>query len=317
MTHAASVTAPTPVDPGQWAFDVRRNFFPLEISVDRSQPFEAAVQLGNFSRCKVAQVRASAHSASMSGEDCRHLDGKRYIKVLWQEHGRGQLDAGPRAVDLPAGHWTVYEASRSYALRMEGDSTFTAMVCDTGGHDGLAALAQRVAGRAIPTEGGAAVALAALVAMRAEGERVAPQSQGSVADFVTSLLNQEVQHIDGGNGAARKRAQDALLREAQDYVRKNLDRHDLSPDQIAAAIHVSRRTLYHAFEIAGETPQAMVQRLRLERCRDVLSHAGGQGPSITQLALEFGFSDPAYFTRVFRQRFGSTPSKYRAQALAH
>ncbi|WP_213954535.1 MULTISPECIES: helix-turn-helix domain-containing protein [unclassified Variovorax] len=316
MTHAASVMSPTEVNPVIWAAEVRRNFFPLELSVDRSQPFEASVQLGNFSRCKVAQVRAGAHSASMSGEDCRHL-GQRYIKVLWQERGHGHLDMGARAVDLPAGHWTVYEASRSYALRMEGDTTFTAMVCDTGGHDGLASLAQRVAGRAMPTEGGAAVALAALAAMRGEGSRVAPQSQAGVADFVTSLLAQEIQHVDSSNGAARKRAQDALLREAQDYVRQNLDRNDLSPDQIAAAIHVSRRTLYHAFELAGETPQAMVQRLRLERCRDVLSHAGGQGPSITQLALEFGFSDPAYFTRVFRQRFGSTPSKYRAQALAH
>jgi AraC-like DNA-binding protein len=166
------------------------------------------------------------------------------------------------------------------------------------------------------TEGGAAVALAALSAVRAEGDRLAPQSLGSMADFVASLLSQELQFSDGGNAASRRRVQGALLSEARQYVRQHLDRHDLSPDQIAAAIHVSRRTLYHAFELAGETPQAMVQRLRLERCRDVLSHAGGQGPSITQLALEFGFADPAYFTRVFRQRFGSTPSQYRAQALA-
>jgi len=49
----------------------------------------------------------------------------------------------------------------------------------TGGSRSIgAAIARRLA------KDGAAVALAALVAMRAEGERVAPQSQGSVADFV-------------------------------------------------------------------------------------------------------------------------------------
>lgn len=314
MTRAPSVTSPTEVDPGLWAAEVRRNFFPLELSVDRSSPFEAAVHLADFARCKLAQVSAGAHSASMSSGDCKLL-GRRYIKVLWQQRGDAHLDIGGRVVDLPEGNWIVYEASRSYELCMHGDTTFTALVCDAGGHDGWGALAQRAAGRSMRTEGGAAVALAALGAVRAEGDRLAPQSLGGVADFVASLLSQELQFSDGGNAASRRRAQEALLSEAQQYVRQNLDRHDLSPDQIATAIRVSRRTLYHAFELAGETPQAMVQRLRLERCRDVLSHAGAQGPSITQLALEFGFADPAYFTRVFRQRFGRTPSQYRAQAL--
>jgi AraC-like DNA-binding protein len=252
----------------------------------------------------------------MSSEDCRHL-GRRYVKVLWQQRGEAHLELGGRGIDLPAGSWIVYEASRSYELCMTGETSFTALLCDTGGHDGLVNLAQRAAGRSMRTEGAAAVALAALVSMRAEAERMAPQSQSGVADFVVSLLSQELQFADSGNGAARRRVQEALLREAQQYVRQHLDRHDLSPDQIAAAIHVSRRTLYHAFELAGETPQAMVQRLRLERCRDVLSHVRVQAPSITQLALEFGFADPAYFTRVFRQRFGRTPSQYRAEALAH
>lgn len=314
MTRAPSVMSPAEVDPGFWAAEVRRNFFPLELSVDRSAPFEAAVHLAEFARCKLAQVRAGAHSATMSSNDCKLLD-RRYIKVLWQQQGDACLDTGGSMVDLPEGHWMVYEASRSYELCMTGDTTFTALVCDASGHDGLVALAQRAAGRSMRTEGGAAVALAALGAVRSEGDRLAPQSLGGVADFVASLLSQELQFSDGGNAASRRRAQEALLREAQQYVRQHLDRYDLSPDQIAAAVHVSRRTLYHAFELAGETPQAMVQRLRLERCREVLSHTGREGPSITQLALEFGFADPAYFTRVFRQRFGSTPSQYRAKAL--
>lgn len=53
-----------------------------------------------------------------------------------------------------------------------------------------------------------------------------------------------------------------------------------------------------------------MQRLRLERCRELL----GRTPalSITEIALDHGFSDPAYFARLFRRRFGITPSQCRA-----
>ena len=33
--------------------------------------------------------------------------------------------------------------------------------------------------------------------------------------------------------------------------------------------------------------------------------------SITALAFDLGFNDSAYFSRCFRQRFGTTPSGYR------
>jgi AraC-like DNA-binding protein len=315
MSFEPSVMSPVAVDPGLWASRVRRDFFPLDLSVDRAAPFAADVQINEIPRCKIAQVRATAHIAAMSLEGCRHLS-KRYIKVIWQQAGSAHLEQGGREVDLQAGTWTIYEASRSYELHMSQDTEFAVFLCETTSQDVLVTLAQRAAGRSMQIAGGAAVALATLSSMRAEGDCLTPLSRGTVVDFVTTLLSQELQFADGGNAAARRRVQEALLRDAQQFVRQHLDRHELSPDMIASALHVSRRTLYHAFELAGETPQALVQRLRLERCRDVLSHAGSDGASITQLALEFGFADPAYFTRVFRQRFGQTPSQFRAAAQA-
>jgi AraC-like DNA-binding protein len=35
--------------------------------------------------------------------------------------------------------------------------------------------------------------------------------------------------------------------------------------------------------------------------------------SITDVAFELGFSESGYFTRCFRQRFGTTPSRWRVQ----
>lgn len=56
-----------------------------------------------------------------------------------------------------------------------------------------------------------------------------------------------------------------------------------------------------AFEIAQE-------RLLLEACRQLTYLPA----SIATIAYELGFQDPAYFSRLFKKRYGVTPSVYRA-----
>lgn len=306
-THRAGPAASTSA--------LRHSFFPLDISTDHASPFNADVRLDEFSHCKFAEVQASAHTATMSRHGCNRLT-QRYIKVIWQQQGHAHLEQQGRELNLQAGDWTVYEASLPYEIAMTEDTAFTVFLCESNGQDGLLSLTQRAAGRKMRIEGGAAVALSTLRAMRGEGGQLPLQSRGIVVDFVTSLLSREMQLSDGDAAAARRRAQEVVLREAQEYLKRHLGETELSPDSIANALRVSRRTLYHAFELAGETPQALIQRIRLERCRDVLAQTNASATSITQLALEFGFADPAYFSRAFRQRFGCAPSQYRQRAQA-
>lgn len=60
-----------------------------------------------------------------------------------------------------------------------------------------------------------------------------------------------------------------------------------------------------AFEIAQE-------RLLLEACRQLAYLPA----SIATVAYELGFQDPAYFSRLFKKRFGVTPRAYRAAPQA-
>ncbi|MEB5966323.1 MULTISPECIES: helix-turn-helix domain-containing protein [Comamonas] len=314
MNEASMIGAPQIHLPGL-AGMLRRSFFPLDISTHPDTPFRADVRLGEFSRCRLADVQASAHTASMSRQSCGQLE-RRYVKIVWQQQGHVQLVQQGLQLDLQPGGWTVYEASQPYELSTAEDTVFTALLCESHGQDELLRLAQQAAGQAMPIQGGAAVALSTLRAMCGENGLLPRQSSSLAVDFVISLLSREMLLRDSGAATRRRSAQEALLQEAQAYLRCHLGEHHLSPDSIASTLCVSRRTLYHAFELAGETPQALIRRLRLERCRDALTRADTAGSSITQLALEFGFADPAYFSRAFRQRFGCTPSQYRRQALS-
>ncbi|WP_254609865.1 helix-turn-helix domain-containing protein [Burkholderia lata] len=297
-----------------WSEQIRHRFFPLELNAGGSGEFDASVDVFDHARCRVARISASAHSASIGRDACKTLK-HRYIKVIWQLSGVARLEQGACEVIVPPGHFTLYEASSPYWIQSDAHGEFVTMLCEVADHDALLALARHAIGRAMPTTGGAAVALASLQAMIAEGRRMNPRSRFGVLELVATLLAETIDFTDGTAPASRRKIRETLLRDAQQYIHRHLDDGELSPDRIAAALKVCRRTLYQAFESIGERPQAMIQRLRLEKCHEVLSQTGADGASITRLALQSGFSDPAYFARLFRRRFGVTPSQCRDAAM--
>jgi AraC-like DNA-binding protein len=65
-------------------------------------------------------------------------------------------------------------------------------------------------------------------------------------------------------------------------------------------------------DVAGETPKAYTQRLRLSRAGVMLLTTS---QSVLDIALSCGFQSHEVFTRAFRKRFGMTPTAYRARGF--
>lgn len=83
----------------------------------------------------------------------------------------------------------------------------------------------------------------------------------------------------------------------------------LSIDILASKAYMSRRHFIRVFkEIYGTTPMEYVIILRLDYAAKLLSN---KDLNVTQVALQSGFSDPNYFTRIFRKKYNITPSKYK------
>jgi len=94
-----------------------------------------------------------------------------------------------------------------------------------------------------------------------------------------------------------------------DYVRKHLD-EPLSLDDLADVASFSRYHFHRIFSaMVGETVGDYIQRLRLERSAVML---GNPLISITEIALECGFSSSASFARAFRRHFGVSASEFRS-----
>jgi AraC-like DNA-binding protein len=103
----------------------------------------------------------------------------------------------------------------------------------------------------------------------------------------------------------------ALLLDVHAYIEERLGDPALSPATIAAAHHVSVRQLYNVFAAEGTAVAAWVRARRLERCRRDLLDPALRSRPVSATAARWGFTDPAHFSRAFRNAYGVPPGEYR------
>ncbi len=82
-----------------------------------------------------------------------------------------------------------------------------------------------------------------------------------------------------------------------------------SIESIAKAVQCSRAKLFQVFkDSTGMTPNDYWQRLRIDRAQELLRCSE---KSITEVALDCGFSSSQYFSSVFRKYSGTSPTEFR------
>ncbi|WP_428408982.1 helix-turn-helix domain-containing protein [Hyphococcus sp.] len=101
-----------------------------------------------------------------------------------------------------------------------------------------------------------------------------------------------------------------LINRLTALVKARLCDPELRTSRLAEELGVSIRTVQNAFAAIGETPSAYILNKRLHLAADRLVAAPEL--SVTSVAYESGFNDCSYFTRCFKQKFGVSPTAYRA-----
>lgn len=101
---------------------------------------------------------------------------------------------------------------------------------------------------------------------------------------------------------------DPLIQEAADWMAQHCVT-TFSTQDLAAALHVSYRTLHRRFNTAaGMPPLAYLQALRVERAKELLESTR---MSLEQIVESIGYSDVSAFRRLFARIAGLSPAQYR------
>ncbi|MCR5131146.1 MAG: substrate-binding domain-containing protein [Prevotella sp.] len=99
---------------------------------------------------------------------------------------------------------------------------------------------------------------------------------------------------------------DPFLDNFRSVIEQRLSNSDLSVEDIAAEMALSRVQLYRKVKtLTGESPVEQLRKARLVRGRQLLATTN---KTISEVAYDVGFSAPSYFTKCFRDEFGISPS---------
>ncbi|WP_271769299.1 hybrid sensor histidine kinase/response regulator transcription factor [Aquimarina algiphila] len=102
---------------------------------------------------------------------------------------------------------------------------------------------------------------------------------------------------------------DAFIQSVMEVVRENMDNDEFNIPKLADKLHISRVHLFRKIKnLTGMSPTKLVRGIRLQHARNLLSK---KELTIAEIAYQTGFKDPAYFTRVYIEEFGKTPSQSR------
>lgn len=121
----------------------------------------------------------------------------------------------------------------------------------------------------------------------------------------SSAEQQSPQHHEPVGYAAPQKLRQAIIM---------MERHLETPlplSTVALACGLSQRHIERLFrEHTGVTPVSYYMDVRLDRARGMITQTD---MSVLQVSVACGFASPEYFSRVYRKRFGLTPSEDRIE----
>ncbi|AHH15873.1 putative transcriptional regulator [Nocardia nova SH22a] len=152
--------------------------------------------------------------------------------------------------------------------------------------------------------------VAEMFAQAALGLLQLPRCEPHAADsFLVSLVDLVVRNafhdeLQVSETTPARRAQ------ALRVMRENLSNTDFSAEDLAAALNISRRSLFQLFR-TDEAPMSVLRRMRIARAKDILGDPERDSLTMDQIARMCGFSTARGLGVAFRRELGRSPSDFR------
>ncbi|MFC7327395.1 AraC family transcriptional regulator [Marinactinospora rubrisoli] len=294
---------------------------PHEIEGDPGAEFLATLRAVRLAEAQVTGLMYSTLTSRRSAKLIRRCDPQLYVVCLILG-GRQTIVQEHRAAPLRGNDLVLYSSWHPYQGIVEAPCGGATSVVVQFPRECLPLPADRVsrimATRLTGREGVGAILAGCLTRLATETGPYRPadaQRLGPVLlDLITAWLAHHIEEEARTPAETRERVR---FLEIQAFILRNLGAADLKPSTIAAAHHMSLRSLHRLFQRNGNgvTVAEYVRSQRLTRARRDLADPRNAGRPVQAIAARWGFSRPADFTRAFRSAFGPTPTEYRHACL--
>ncbi|MET7425527.1 helix-turn-helix domain-containing protein [Dactylosporangium sp. NPDC005555] len=320
-THTVDLSPLPPAERfDHWADLVAKEIAPNQISSTHAHDFDVWMRMSSLGALTLTTLRFPSLTTRRTAKLIRRSDPQQYHLALLTS-GSGTVEQDRSESAIQPGHFTLLTSSRPYeashgiqAVAPEPVASIVVVIPHSQlpiPHDKVS----RLFGMPLPSAGGMGILLARhLRQISAHPEQYdtsdAPLLAGIALNLITAMLAQQLNVA----GSLSRNVQQVVLRTRIDaFIDANLDRPDLGPQMVAAAHNVSMTTLKRLF-LAGEAPVAEVIRTRrLQRCQKDLADPALRDRPVHAIASRWGFRSVAHFSRIFREKYGVSPSEYRVR----
>jgi len=102
---------------------------------------------------------------------------------------------------------------------------------------------------------------------------------------------------------------DRLMKNLMEVMEENIDNSALTVDELVSKMGIGRSVFFKKLKsLTGLAPVEFIREVRVKRAAQLIE--SGEY-TISQVTYMVGCNDPRYFSRIFKQRFGMTPTEYR------
>jgi AraC-like DNA-binding protein len=294
--------APAATRASVWRREVPKVFEGLRVRAGASFA-PATLAIARCGAGRVATLEGGAHGIErrVAGRDA----SSGLVNLLVQTRGESAFAHGGSRGELARGDIVLIDGAQSFDLEL-GDGYAQVLVqlprdLVARRHEGLL---RRIGERVAGSDPGEQLLVDTVGALAARVERLSPERRAYALEAVVGLLG-VIAPERAASATARRFAR------AMADIDGNLSDPELSGALLARLQGVSRRRLESIFAEQGQTIDVVVWERRLERAALDLEDRALARHRIVDIALRWGFSSEAHFSRRFRQRFGESPRARR------
>ncbi|MGS0895959.1 helix-turn-helix domain-containing protein [Burkholderia stagnalis] len=288
---------------------VADSFLPL-VFHDTGPLFRMSARFAAIGGLRVAEVDTTAVRVERDRTLAARADSDCY-KILFQLAGHSRITQRDTTSTVNPGEWVIYDATQPYRIESANASRFVAALTPPRSGTMWRWFVERAGVQVRRTTGNAQLALQSIRYLM-DGQ--VPNDPESLFGFeqATLMLLDSVIRREAGDSLTGADVRSAALRmNAEIHLAHHCHDPDLTPDRLASALNVSRRTLYSALAATDQTPQGLIQEYRLQTARRTLEDPADTYRNLLELAIACGFCDLTHFGRAFKARFGCSPGAYR------
>ncbi len=119
------------------------------------------------------------------------------------------------------------------------------------------------------------------------------------------------EHLESGTKIESPNREDDFLSSLTSLIKDNLSNPDTTVHDFAKMMHISQVQFYRKIKaLTNFTPSQFIRKVKLQNALPLMLNSD---MTIAEIAFSSGFSDPNYFSRVFKSEYKITPKEYRVR----